>query len=1528
MSWMLKRWTLVGVLLAAIITTGQFVVAQVTTTPIADTIYSADGSPATGMAIISWPQFSTATGESVPAGSTSVVIAAGGALSVQLAPNAGSNPMGSYYTVVYHLGDGSVSRQYWVVPSSTTPVKVSAIQSTVLPASVAMQTVSKSYVDTAIARAVSGTALDTTTPYVLKAGDTMTGPLVLPADPVSANQAVDKHYVDIAAQQTAAGLAQKVSLLPQATQVVTQPTGTELQVNNLNGVEYADQYVSGAGNNGIANAVASSDCANGCEVKAGNDYNAKEIYSAPSWNSQTHVEDNRRGAKWETYLNPENVNAPGYEVGQAIDVVSTRSGAALHQLTTNEEPSSVGLLVSQEGLTGGSNQFPQGIEGAVPYFKSTYNAVQVTGTYNTMGQHVLDSHTINCYGVGDCLMGSQFLYASGGFRDEADEGAHPFDLSIQEDSRVFEGTCTAGCTTGSTSVTLTPTQGAGTQGEGRYLIDKNPANIINSGLLIGGAGGSPYPTASFSGISFPLTTFFATAQAIPSQANNIAPGSVTVAIATSGVTAGFATNTVAAPATSGVACVVDQNPSGNNLPSNYEMANYSVVDGTHLQLTLNKVHAALSTVAMGGLCGYGLEQTVDTAAGIRQVFPVVGSYSSTGLYYAGGLTWIAGIMNKTSGFLSANFSIASVARSGNLVTVTASGNLPGDINGLTMTVAGVSDSSYNGSFVVTTTGPNTLTYPQTGANSTSSNGTVSFLTGGYNLYPMAEVLGVLNPATKLVDGQMTLAPNTVQWASSDPVEQPHYFQEKLAADIELVQQTMPRPSSGQQAGIFYAGNNGPGLVGWEIVNGVPTSNYLGAGGTHQPPNAAYVASGAWQQTMLLDAGINTVFQINCNYHGCGRWNSGYDLFQLNSSAGADTIHYQPQTSTLNFFMRGTGYTFTPQAFTAGTINATTVNATTVNGSVSGASITSGAVGAAYLPSMGASGTTHAAGIVPDPGASAGTTRYLREDGSWSVPAGSGAGGGNLIAGATADYNFLQGSGSILQDTTGNGNNGTLDAGTAAPAWTATGMAFLPGQGVSLPATLNGTQSYFVGLYINPITAGTQITNQYPAILSSSAGGSGFNFLYDYSNGTNYLGFVYAPSLYVNSQHATEAPNLVSGFHVLAAVLGTGSGNVDHLYIDGVEVATYTTHGSSAGAQTTGNLFVGSSSVSPWLTSGINGTMYRLRAYPTQLTAANVQAVSAAIVNEVAARGVPVTPVNVALAAPQLHAIGDSITFGQGVATPWPSLLSLTNQAAYTTTDWGITGISLASITGSEPNRAALRCKSSSGPSLAVVFAGTNDFALIATTPAAVLSNLMGEVQTMKQAGCKVFVGTMVSRNGNDVSGNTFDADKDAYDTLILSQAKASGADGVIDFAANPLLGSDGANTGSYFQTDHIHPTQAGQALLAAAASNALNYAFGYNEASPHTVTALNYTMTAADGYISLSGLTAAGTLTLPDCTGQSGATYRVNNPQSAYSVSVAPLNANQPINGLTTVVTVPANATLTLRDVPNPKAVSGCHWEM
>ena len=928
MHWKPKSWMLIGVLLAACTAT---IVAQVSTTQISDTIYHANGTPAEGTVLISWPAFTTSNGNSIPSGSASVVIAAGGVLSVQLIPNAGSTPIGSYYTVVYHLDDGSVSRQYWVVPASLAAVKISAIESTVLPTSVAMRTVSKSYVDTAIAAAVTGHPLDST-PYVLKSGDTMTGPLTLPADPVSSAQAANKNYVDVSVAAATGGLGQKVSTLPQATQVVAQPEGTQLNINNLNGAEYASQYVTGRGNNGIANAAAGPDCVNGCEIVAEQDYTGEQ-YSTATLNSQTHVRDMRGGRQVDSYKNPLDVVGHGLSTGQTFDVVSTQSEESLFQQTGNEDPGAMGVVITQEGLAGGSNLFPEQIESHVPYFKMGYSALTVLGTYNTQGQHVLVPQGINCYGVGDCLMGSRFLLASGGFRDSADEGAHPFDLQSHEDSKVFVGRCATGCTTGSTTVQITPTAGPGTQGDGRFLIDTNPAKTITSavtgGKLVGGIPSGPHASAQFSGTKFPVSVFLSLGQVIPTQANIMAPGTVTVSIASTGIPAGYAANTAAIGRSSGLACVVDQT-SGYD-PNNYEMAPYNVVDATHLQMTFNKPHQLMASLAFGGLCGYGFEQTVDTTGGIRQVFPVLGTTSATSLYYAGGSTAIVGAMNQTSGFLNVSATIASAMRAGGVVTVTTAGNLAANINGLNVTIAGVPDSSYNGIYLVTTTGTKSFTYVQSGANSTSGGGTASILTGEFVFYPMAEVMSVFNEATKSVDGQMTLAPNDVAWAANDTVEEPHFYQESVTADVEAVGQFVPRPSVVMRAGLQYQQNNGPGLIGWSISNAAPTSNYLGYGGTHTVPDGAYEATGVWRRTMNLVAGEQAAFAIHCNLHGCGSWNSSYNLFELDSSVGADAVGYSPAASALSMTMRGTPYSFTPQSFTAGTINVGTLNATTING---------------------------------------------------------------------------------------------------------------------------------------------------------------------------------------------------------------------------------------------------------------------------------------------------------------------------------------------------------------------------------------------------------------------------------------------------------------------------------------------------------------------------------------------------------------------------------------------------------------------
>src|SRR5579864_4548226 len=78
------------------------------TTTISDTVYRADGTPAGGTLLISWPEFTTAALGAVAAGNTSVTLGAGGSLSVGLVSNANATPANTIYTVVYQLDDASV----------------------------------------------------------------------------------------------------------------------------------------------------------------------------------------------------------------------------------------------------------------------------------------------------------------------------------------------------------------------------------------------------------------------------------------------------------------------------------------------------------------------------------------------------------------------------------------------------------------------------------------------------------------------------------------------------------------------------------------------------------------------------------------------------------------------------------------------------------------------------------------------------------------------------------------------------------------------------------------------------------------------------------------------------------------------------------------------------------------------------------------------------------------------------------------------------------------------------------------------------------------------------------------------------------------------------------------------------------------------------------------------------------------------------------------------------------------------------
>jgi hypothetical protein len=61
-------------------------------TSVIDTVYMADGTPAQGILVITWPAFVAADGTAMAPGSLDVTLGTNGALNVALAPNAGDKP--------------------------------------------------------------------------------------------------------------------------------------------------------------------------------------------------------------------------------------------------------------------------------------------------------------------------------------------------------------------------------------------------------------------------------------------------------------------------------------------------------------------------------------------------------------------------------------------------------------------------------------------------------------------------------------------------------------------------------------------------------------------------------------------------------------------------------------------------------------------------------------------------------------------------------------------------------------------------------------------------------------------------------------------------------------------------------------------------------------------------------------------------------------------------------------------------------------------------------------------------------------------------------------------------------------------------------------------------------------------------------------------------------------------------------------------------------------------------------------------
>jgi hypothetical protein len=162
---------------------------SLTLTTVSDKVYRADGSPASGTLLISWPGFTTSNGSAVAAGRTSVELSADGSFRVQLLPTAGGSPAGVTYSVVYQLSDATVKTEAWSVGTAS-PETLAMVRTTAGTGTASGQLATQQYVNAALFNVVH-----------LDGDESITGtkqfavaPL-LPA-PTQDAQAANKAYVD------------------------------------------------------------------------------------------------------------------------------------------------------------------------------------------------------------------------------------------------------------------------------------------------------------------------------------------------------------------------------------------------------------------------------------------------------------------------------------------------------------------------------------------------------------------------------------------------------------------------------------------------------------------------------------------------------------------------------------------------------------------------------------------------------------------------------------------------------------------------------------------------------------------------------------------------------------------------------------------------------------------------------------------------------------------------------------------------------------------------------------------------------------------------------------------------------------------------------------------------------------------------------------------------------------------------------------------------------------------------------------
>lgn len=405
----------------------------------------------------------------------------------------------------------------------------------------------------------------------------------------------------------------------------------------------------------------------------------------------------------------------------------------------------------------------------------------------------------------------------------------------------------------------------------------------------------------------------------------------------------------------------------------------------------------------------------------------------------------------------------------------------------------------------------------------------------------------------------------------------------------------------------------------------------------------------------------------------------------------------------------------------------------------------------------------------------------------------------------------------LVDYSNSGNGAVGTVGTAPTIATVTGGLVCTGIGaVKLPATLNSALT--VQLYLSyPPNGNTQTTN---GLLQ----GNGANAIQLVLYGSS-VSDVWGPAINGNYRIRSTSPgntfksasrDLFAGTNALTYLLDTN----DRFFI-GTQETDYVQSSNSAGLQTNGQYQL--CGLTP---TYANATIFYAVFYNRVLTTAEIAQNVQYMTNAMAARNVPLFPFPpITDRTNQIVCDGDSLTAGgasycnniQGVGIPSNAVSNAFIAPIYQTNDQGKQGGGAATI---QPATFTVDSayRTSAANNIAALWIGTNDNLASLTYP------LTRRYCTDRhKVGWKCIVGTMISRTSEDSTKNQLNA--------LLRTHWPEFADGLMDFAANPNLGADGASANATYFSDGIHLTSTGSAIINNIGQRAIDRVYGNTPSS-------------------------------------------------------------------------------------------------